>query len=155
MTAHAIMPSELLATPETYLDDQRSQGFAEPLKSGVRPYSGATNLQLNEFALKGIWWVTGQSSTPVGKPATISARVQAAHVYLVMTSAGNTPRTGRVLLNGHPISSRQSGADVHNGIVTVRGQRLYSLVLRRPAAEQHALTVEVPPGVSAYDFTFG
>ena len=41
MTAHAIMPSEQLATPETYLDDQRSQGFAQPLKSGVRPYAGA------------------------------------------------------------------------------------------------------------------
>ncbi len=34
MTAHAIVPSSQLATPETYLDDQRSQGFAQPLKSG-------------------------------------------------------------------------------------------------------------------------
>jgi len=38
--------------------------------------------------------------------------------------------------------------------VTVTGQRLYSLV-SLPASAQHALTVEVPPGVSAYDFTFG
>jgi cytochrome c biogenesis protein CcdA/thiol-disulfide isomerase/thioredoxin len=154
MTAHAIMPSRLLATPETYLDDQRSQGFAAPLKSGVRPYSGATNLQLNEFALKGVWWVTGQGSTPVGKPATISARVQAAHVYLVMTSAGNTPRMGRVLLNGRPISDAQSGADVHHGIVTVRGQRLYSLV-SLPSDRDFELTVQLPPNVSAYSFTFG
>ncbi|HEY1510852.1 MAG TPA: redoxin family protein [Solirubrobacteraceae bacterium] len=154
MTAHAVMPSRLLATPETYLDDQHSQGFAAPLKSGVRPYSGATNLQLNEFALKGIWWVTGQSATPVGKPATISGRVQAAHVYLVMTSAGNTPRMGRVLLNGRPISAAQSGADVHNGIVTVRGQRLYSLV-SLPSDREFELTVQLPPNVSAYDFTFG
>jgi cytochrome c biogenesis protein CcdA/thiol-disulfide isomerase/thioredoxin len=154
MTAHAIMPSRLLATSETYLDDQRSQGFVAPLKSGVRPYSGATNLQLNEFALKGIWWVTDQSATPVGKPATISARVQAARVYLVMTSAGNTPRIGRVLLNGRPISDAQSGADVHNGMVTVRGQRLYSLV-SLPSDRDFELTVQLPPNVSAYDFTFG
>ncbi len=93
----------MLATPETYLDDQRSQGFAQPLKSGVRPYVGGGGLQLNEFALKGIWWVTDQSATPVGKPATVSGNVQAAHVYLVMTSAGNTPRTGEVLLDGRPI----------------------------------------------------
>jgi cytochrome c biogenesis protein CcdA/thiol-disulfide isomerase/thioredoxin len=154
MTAHAIMPSKQLETPETYLDDQRSQGFAQPLKSGVRPYAGANELQLNEFALKGIWWVTDQSSTPVGKPATVSGKVQAAHVYLVMTSAGNTPRAARVLLDGHPISSRQAGADVHNGEVTVRGQRLYSLV-SLPQAQQHVITLQLPPGISAYDFTFG
>jgi cytochrome c biogenesis protein CcdA/thiol-disulfide isomerase/thioredoxin len=154
MTAKAIMPSKSLATPETYLDDQRSQGFAQPLESGVRPYPGAGNLQLNEFALKGIWWVTGQSATPVGKPATISGRVQAARIYLVMTSAGNTPRKVRVLLDGRPISDKQSGADVQGGIVTVRGQRLYSLV-SLPGDQQHELTVQLPPGVSAYDFTFG
>jgi hypothetical protein len=154
MTAHAITASKQLATPETYLDDQRSQGFAQPLKSGVRPYDGADNLQLNEFALKGIWWVTDQSATPVGKPATVTGSVQAAHVYLVMTSAGNKPRTGRVLIDGHPISSRQAGADVHDGEVTVRGQRLYSLV-SLPQAAQHVITVQLPPGVSAYDFTFG
>src|SRR5262249_44289002 len=112
MTAHAVMASKQLATPETYLDDQRSQSFAAPLKSGVRPYTAPRSLQLNEFALNGIWWVTDQSATPVGKPATISGKVQAAHVYLVMTSTGNTPRTGRVLIDGHPIPNQQAGADV-------------------------------------------
>jgi hypothetical protein len=38
--------------------------------------------------------------------------------------------------------------------VTVRGQRLYALV-SLPRAEDHVLTVEVPPYVKAYDFTFG
>ena len=71
-----------------------------------------------------------------------------------MTSAGNKPRTGRVLIDGHPISSQQAGADVHDGEVTVRGQRLYSLV-SLPQAAQHVITVQLPPGVSAYDFTFG
>jgi hypothetical protein len=59
-----------------------------------------------------------------------------------------------VLLDGHPISDNQSGADVRNGVVTVRGQRLYSLV-SLPNDQPHVLTVELPPGVSAYDFTFG
>ena len=39
------------------------------------------------------------------------------------------------------------------GFVTVTGQRLYSL-FSHPTAEQHALTLQVPQGVSAYDFTF-
>ena len=51
----------------------------------------------------------------VYKPVTVSGKVQAAHVYLVMTSTGNKPRTGRVLIDGHPITSQQAGADVHDG----------------------------------------
>jgi len=38
--------------------------------------------------------------------------------------------------------------------VTVRGQRLYSLV-SAPDDETATITVQLPPGVSAYDFTFG
>jgi hypothetical protein len=71
-----------------------------------------------------------------------------------MTSAGNAPRQVHVLLDGHPISAGNAGADVHNGVVTVQGQRLYSLV-SLPGDQQHDLTLQVPPGVSAYDFTFG
>jgi cytochrome c biogenesis protein CcdA/thiol-disulfide isomerase/thioredoxin len=154
MTATAIMPSAGLNTPETYLDDQRSQGFAQPLQSGVHSYPGLTNPQLNEFGLHGTWRVSDQAAMPVSSGASIAAGFQAAHVYLVLTSSGNTPRSVRVLLDGRPISSRAAGTDVHGGAVTVTGQRLYSLV-SLPAAQQHALTVEVPPGVSAYDFTFG
>jgi hypothetical protein len=43
---------------------------------------------------------------------------------------------------------------VHDGVVTALGQRLYNLV-SLPTDEQHLLTVQLPPGVQAYDFTFG
>ena len=154
MTAHAIMPSSGLETPETYIDPQRSQGWAEALKSGTHSYPGVSNLQVNEFALKGTWNIGSQSATPESNAATIAGGFQAAHVYLVLTSAGNTPRTVRVLLDGHPISAADSGADVHGGLVTVQGQRLYSLV-SLPSASAHYFTLQIPPGVSAYDFTFG
>ena len=49
------------------------------------------------------------------------------HVYLVMTSAGRHPAV-RVLLDGRPIPPATAGADVRGGLVTVRGQRLYTLV---------------------------
>jgi len=72
-----------------------------------------------------------------------------------MTSAGNVPRTARVLLDGHPVSPQDAGSDVGaGGYVTVRGQRLYSLI-SLPADEMDAITIQIPPGVSAYDFTFG
>jgi cytochrome c biogenesis protein CcdA/thiol-disulfide isomerase/thioredoxin len=154
MTAKAITPVAGLATPETYLNDQRASGFAQPLRSGVRFYPGVKSLQLNEFELRGYWWLTDESAMPVARGATIKADFQAAHVYLVLTSSGNVPRRVGVLLDGHPISPRDAGTDVSHGSVTVRGQRLYALV-SLPRAEDHVLTVEVPPYVKAYDFTFG
>jgi thiol-disulfide isomerase/thioredoxin len=154
MTASAIIPSANLGTPETYLDDQRSQGFAQPLTKGARLYGGVSQAALNEFALKGIWNVTDESATPLQAVGEIQAGFQAQHVYLVLTSAGNRPRKVVVLLDGRPISTADAGADVHGGYVTVTGQRLYSLV-SLPGDQFHDLTVEVPPGVSAYDFTFG
>jgi len=48
----------------------------------------------------------------------------------------------------------EQGADVRDGWVTVRAQRLYSLVVL-PTDAQQTLTIDIPPGVSAYDFTFG
>jgi len=72
-----------------------------------------TNPQLNEFGLHGTWQVNDQAATAVSRGASIAAGFQAAHVYLVLTSSGNTPRSVRVLLDGRPISSRAAGADVH------------------------------------------
>jgi cytochrome c biogenesis protein CcdA/thiol-disulfide isomerase/thioredoxin len=142
-TASAIRPSAGLATPETYLDDQRASGFAQPLQGGVHFYPGVGKPALNEFALHGAWRVSTEFATPTAAGASIMAGFQAAHVYLVLTSDGNVPRTVRVLLDGH-----------QTGSVTVQQQRLYPLV-SLPRAEFHTLTVEVPPGVRAYDFTFG
>jgi cytochrome c biogenesis protein CcdA/thiol-disulfide isomerase/thioredoxin len=154
MTAHAIMPSNNLGTPETYVDDERDEGWAQALQPGVHFYAGVIDPNLNEFGLHGTWKVTAQSATPVSSGASITGGFQAEHLYLVMTSAGNVPRTARVLLNGHPIRAADAGSDVHDGLVTVQGQRLYSLV-SLPGDEQDVLTVDLPPGVSAYDFTFG
>jgi cytochrome c biogenesis protein CcdA/thiol-disulfide isomerase/thioredoxin len=154
MTAHAIMPSTGLATNETYLNPDRAQGFAQPLRAGVHFYAGVNTPILNEFGLHGTWKVDSQSAGAVSSGASITGRFQAAHVYLVLTSQDNVPRQARVLLDGHQISPADAGADVHGGLVTVRGQRLYSLV-SLPTDQQRTLTVDVPRGVSAYDFTFG
>ncbi|MGZ3587301.1 MAG: redoxin domain-containing protein, partial [Candidatus Limnocylindrales bacterium] len=154
MTARAIMPTAQLATPETYLDAGRAQGFAVPPRKGVHTYPSSSNLQLNEFALQGAWDVGSQAASPAAPGASIAANFQAGRVYLVMTSAGNAVRFGRVLLDGHPIPAAEAGADVHGGLVTVQGQRLYSLVSLRSVG-QHSLTVQLPQGIAAYDFTFG
>jgi len=156
MTAHAIIPSQNLGTPETYLNPQRAQGFAMALQQGVHSYSlvPSASLHVNEFALGGQFDIGPESITPAAAQGSIEGGIQAQHEYLVMTSTGNVPRTGMVLLDGRPIPNKYAGADVHNGRFTVAGQRLYSLV-SFPTDEQAIVTVVIPHGVSAYDFTFG
>jgi cytochrome c biogenesis protein CcdA/thiol-disulfide isomerase/thioredoxin len=155
MSATAITASAGLGTPETYLDTQRQQGFVTKLFPGNRDYPGAPHgLELNQFALKGPWSASSDSITAQGAGASITGAVQAAKVYLVLTSAGNTPRQARVLLDARPVPSVHAGADVNHSVVTVTGQRLYSLI-SFPSARLFTFTVELPPDVSAYDFTFG
>jgi cytochrome c biogenesis protein CcdA/thiol-disulfide isomerase/thioredoxin len=158
VTPGAIAPSKGLATPETYVDYQRAveagENWSQMLQKGTHTYHGITKPTINQFSLNGIWNINAQSAVAVSSGASITGTFQAQHVYLVMTSAGNVPRTGQVLLDGKPIAAGQAGSDVHNGLVTVRGQRLYSLV-SAPDDETATLTVKLPPGVSAYDFTFG
>jgi cytochrome c biogenesis protein CcdA/thiol-disulfide isomerase/thioredoxin len=154
MTTTAIMPSKDLGTPETYLNPQRAEGFAQQLMGGTHSYAGVSAPILNEFGLHGTWNATSQSITPAASGASITARVQAAHIYLVMTSNDNKPRTARVLVDGKPIAPAEAGSDVHNGNVTVQGQRLYSLI-SLPGDQQQTFTIQIPPGISAYDFTFG
>lgn len=143
MTAHATLPSAQLATPETYLNADRAQGFAQPLQRGVHFYPGVRNPPLNTFGLHGSWSVSAQSATAVSPDASITVRYQAANVYLVLTSPGQRPRTVTSGLDGRAQPA-----------FTVRGQRLYTLV-HRASAGQHTLTVRIPAGVSAYAFTFG
>jgi cytochrome c biogenesis protein CcdA/thiol-disulfide isomerase/thioredoxin len=155
MTAHALTPSKQLGTPETYLNPQRQEGFVEPLQSGVASYTLPQNLGLNDWALGGSWKVGSESITPTGATGTIQGSVQARDVYLVMTSTANQPRRGRVLLGGKPISPADAGADVGpGGYFTVKGERLYNLVKLRGDAT-FKITVQLPHGIQAYDFTFG
>ncbi len=75
-------------------------------------------------------------------------------MYLVLSSQDERPLHVQVMLDGHPISAAESGADVHDGVVTVRRQRLYWLV-SLPGDQSHELELHFQNGVVAYDFTFG
>ncbi len=147
MTANAIMPSNGIGSAETYLNpkqfDAYGQTWGAPIQSGTHNYTATTNLAPNAWELQGAWRASDESVTPAGGSASISGGFQAAKVYLVMTSSGGVPRQVPVLLDGRP-----------HGAVTVAGQKLYTLV-SLSADQQHTITVQVPAGVSAYDFTFG
>jgi cytochrome c biogenesis protein CcdA/thiol-disulfide isomerase/thioredoxin len=149
-----IVPSEQ-ATPETYLGTARAQGWIDGPHAGTHDYGPGPlpHLGLSDFAYTGTWDIADQPARAVSN-AGIEVRFQAKNVYLVLSSSGGRPLPVRVLLDGRPISSADAGADVHGGVVTVRGQRLYTLA-SLPRDEQHSLTLRFAPGVTGYAFTFG
>jgi cytochrome c biogenesis protein CcdA/thiol-disulfide isomerase/thioredoxin len=154
-----IVPSQE-ATPETYLGTARGQGWVSGPVAGVHDYGAGHPgpLQVNEFAFSGTWNTAAQPVTAVAgsdaHPPGIDVEFEAKHVYLVLSSTGNVPRTVQVLLDGRPISAADAGSDVHDGLVTVKGERLYTLV-SLPHDERHRLSLRFSPGVTGYAFTFG
>jgi cytochrome c biogenesis protein CcdA/thiol-disulfide isomerase/thioredoxin len=149
-----VAPSEI-ATPETYMGTERGEGWTDGPKTGTHDYgpppSGA--LALNEFAYSGTWDIAGQPAEAISG-AGVDLEFKAKNVYLVLSSPGERPLPMQVLLDGHAIRAAEAGGDVHDGVVTVRRQRLYWLV-SLPNDQQHRLSLRFAAGVTGYDFTFG
>ena len=110
-------------------------------------------LPLNAFAFSGTWNIAGQPATAIAD-AGVDVEFQAKNVYLVLSSAGERPLPVQVLLDGRPIPASDAGSDVHHGVVTVTGQRLYTLVSLPENTRSH-LSLRLAPGVTGYAFTFG
>ncbi len=149
----AVEPSPTVTTPETYLGAARAERFTNAMLSpGIHEFTAPAKLPANEFAYRGRWRIGLDSATAAGG-ASLSLNFGARRVYLVLGSPG-ADRGVRVLLDGKPISSADAGRDVHGGVVTVAGQRLYNLV-DLPRVGHHVLTLEPETGVEGYAFTFG
>jgi cytochrome c biogenesis protein CcdA/thiol-disulfide isomerase/thioredoxin len=149
-----VVPSSQ-TTPETYLGTERAEGWVNGPKAGRHDYGhgAAANLPVNDFVFSGTWSIAGQPAV-AGAGAGIDVEFQGKNAYLVLSSPGERPLPVHVLLDGRPIAAADAGSDVRGGVVTVRRERLYTLVtLRR--SERHRLTLRFAPGVTGYAFTFG
>lgn len=151
--AEKVSRSEM--TPETYVGYARAAGFVgRPPSADVTNYGSApVRLTTSSFRLGGKWSVSGQRAT-AGSGAFLEARVRARRTFLVLGSASGASRPMQVLLDGKPISARDSGRDVRGGVVNVKEQRLYRLV-DTGSVETHTITLKPAAGISAYAFTFG
>jgi cytochrome c biogenesis protein CcdA/thiol-disulfide isomerase/thioredoxin len=152
--ARAETASPLVTTPEAYLGSARAERFVNgPIASGARTFAvPASGLAPDSLAYEGRWRIAPDGATSV-QAARLHLAFGARRVFLVLGSKGGKPRRVRLLLDGKPLL-RFAGADVHDGVVTVRGERLYRLV-ELPRAERHVLTLQLEPGISGYAFTFG
>ena len=150
--AKGIEASAGVTTPESYLGSLRAQRFVNgPIAAGRQDFGSPGAPPTNDLAYSGHWKVEPESATAEGGALELS--FGARRVYLVLGSPGKSRRV-RVLLDGRPIPDRLAGSDVHNGVVTVSGQRLYDLV-ELPKVEDRTLRLVPESGVMGYAFTFG
>ena len=129
-------------TPETYLGYHYSEPnlFGESVTADIMTtYPPASTLPQDAFAFGGPWNVSSEGAT-AGPGATLALQFQARDVYLVLAGTGAV----RVSVDGVQIRTVLAGGE----------PRLYQLV--GPGEYRRGtLTLSVPTGVEAYDFTFG
>ncbi len=143
-------------TPETYLGAARMErNDSTPTVRGgtAAAYRAPGELPPDHVAFSGQATVRNEYVT-AGRDFAIQLRFRARRVFLVLGGAGGT-RVGQVLLDGVPIPRSLAGADVGaDGRVRIVEHRLYQLAdLGR--SRTGTLTVRLPPGTTAYAFTFG
>jgi thiol-disulfide isomerase/thioredoxin len=133
-----------LGSPETYLNEPRTQ---------VPP----DRLKLNQWSLSGDWTVEGGASVLNGVDGGIAFRFHARDVHLVLgPRARGASVPFRVHIDGEPPGDA-NGLDIdEDGHGTVDRQRLYQLVRQRGRITDRTFEISfLEPGVEAYVFTFG
>jgi thiol-disulfide isomerase/thioredoxin len=146
-------------SPETYFGAARNQYLANgtPSAPGVQNLSIASspNPALNQLYLGGTWDFADQYATNQSAGAKIVYQYDSAKMYFVASGAA-TGTTVQVLQDGKPVTAANEGSDVKNGVLTVAGSRLYSIINNPDGAGVHTLELIVnQPGLQAFTFTFG
>ena len=146
------------ATPETYLGSARAQGFS-PVgpTDGTHDYTAARRRGPAAERLQPRRALARRRASPRARcAARRSPRASsAAPSTSCCPPTATAPRQRARRARRQARSPRaDAGDDVRGGAVTVRRQRLYSLV-KLDALEEHVLTLRLDAGVSGFAFTFG
>jgi len=134
-------PTSDALTPESYLGYDR---LDNQVGTSIAPdkaitYHAPSSIPPNSLAFGGTWTVHHEGAT-AGPDATLRLHLTADDVYLVLSGQGSIG----VSFNGRRLTP------VHVGGVPT----LYTL-LSGNELQSGELTLDVSPGVEAYDFTFG
>jgi thiol-disulfide isomerase/thioredoxin len=142
-----------VGSPETYFGSRRNQylGNGLALSPGSQTLSPPATVQPNTLYLTGTWNFSTEYAEPTGN-GSITYEFNAKNVYFVASASDPVPV--KVLLDGIPITGN-SGTDVSGSVLTVKDERLYSVVQGSDYGV-HTLELDVTrPGLRAYTFTFG
>lgn len=147
-------PSAGVSTPETYLGAARAERFVNgAILPGRQDFGEPPPPAQDQLAYAGVWEIAREHAT-AGPGAALSLRFGARRVFLVLGTDSGGPRRMRVLLDGRPLPDALAGRDVHGGVATIGGQRLYDLV-KLPRVGEGVLRLEPEQGIEGYAFTFG
>ena len=149
-----------VASPEIYIGYDRAENFASPValaRDRANAYFLPARLELNRWALDGLWTVGAESAVATQGHGKIVFRFHARDLHLVLgPTADGKPVRFRVTIDGHePASDHGTDIDEH-GNGSVREQRLYQLIRQSGPVQDRTFAIEfLDPGVHAYSFTFG
>ena len=149
-----------LQSPENYINSERSQGFISPeavIPDKQMVYSIPAAMNLNQWALSGIWALGKENAQLVKGPGKIVYRFHARDVNLIMgPAAPGTSIKYRVTVDGRPPVTSH-GLDIDSeGHGEVREQRMYQLIRQPGTIADREIQIEfLEPGVEVFDFTFG
>jgi hypothetical protein len=157
--AEAAPAMDEMQSPETYLGYERAQGFAspgEPVADHPHVYA-AGSLDLNQWALTGLWTLGAEHTDLDRAGGTIVYRFHARDLHLVLgPGADGHPVRFRVTIDGQPPGDNHGADTDANGDGSVTGQRLYQLVRQRGPIVDRTFEIHfLDPGVQAFSFTFG
>jgi thiol-disulfide isomerase/thioredoxin len=147
-------------SPETYLGYARAQNFRSPgglTHDRPQSYSAPAALELNQWALEGMWVVDPEKAVLRKSPGRIVYRFHARDLHLVLgPGAEGKPVRFRVQIDGVAPGANHGADTDANGNGVVKEQRLYQLIRQGAAVGEHVFSIEfLDSDVQAYSFTFG
>jgi cytochrome c biogenesis protein CcdA/thiol-disulfide isomerase/thioredoxin len=147
-------------SPETYLGYARAQNFRSPgglTHDRPQSYTAPAALELNQWALEGMWVVDPEKAVLRKSPGRIVYRFHARDLHLVLgPGAGGKPVRFRVQIDGVAPGANHGADTDANGNGVVKEQRLYQLIRQGAAVGEHVFSIEfLDSDVQAYSFTFG
>ena len=149
-----------LKSGENYLGYDRTENFSS--SGGPKPdkrheYSVPQKLELNCWALSGVWTMGREAIAANQTSGRILYRFHARDLHLVMGSAGsNTPTAFRVSVDGQA-PRKAHGVDVdEQGNGTITESRMYQLIRQQSPIVDRQFEIQfLDAGVEAFSFTFG
>lgn len=152
------LPRDAVQTSEIVLGYRQGQAFASPellVEDEPELYSSPEHLKLNQWALAGVWAITGNCARLESTIGQVTFRFRGRDLHLELGLANDRPPIRfQLLVDGHPPSA-QPGVDVTaDGHGTVTSRRSYYLVGQQLPAQDHTVEIEfLDDGVEAFAFT--
>ena len=142
---------------EVYLGFRRANRYTVGIElepNTINSYNYSEKLLSDEVGIKGLWRAGPEGITSAGTTSQIDLNFLASRVYLILGGVSQDPI--KVLLDHAPLAKEYYTADLDSrGQLFVREDKKYDIINLHGKVERHTLTLMIPPGITAYAFTFG